>query len=145
LIIIAIAVPATMDCVTTACFHEATLPASSRPTWTECTTSGRYRPALMSSSRVYCRRTGARPLMATATLTAATVKSLQALARRPKLPPDTSTCSFTLSMVKPAALAANWWSKVGNWWPAQVSSMPSCSHATQPCGSIGAWARNGNS
>ncbi len=107
MIIIAIAVPATMDCVATPCFHDATLPAPSRPTWTECTAIGRYRPALMSSSRVYCRRTGARPLMATATLTAATVKSLYALARRPKLPPETSECSLTLSSGSPAAFAAN--------------------------------------
>jgi hypothetical protein len=41
----------------------------------------------MSSSREYCKRTGARPSIAFATLTAATVKSLYALARRPKLPP----------------------------------------------------------
>ena len=50
----------------------------------------------MSSSRVNCTRTGARPLIALATLTAATVKSLQALARRPKLPPENTVCSLTL-------------------------------------------------
>ena len=92
-----------------------------------------------------CSRTGARPPIALATLTAATVKSLHALARRPKLPPDTSVCSLTLSIGRPAALAANMWSKVGNWCPDHVSSMPSCSQATQFIGSIVAWARNGNS
>ena len=99
----------------------------------------------MSSSRVYCRRTGARPPIALATWTAATVKSDQLLARRPKLPPETSVCSLTLSIGRPAASAASLWSKVGNWWPLQVSSMPSCSQATQFIGSIDAWARNGNS
>ena len=145
LISIAIGVPAMIDCATTACFHDAILPSADSPTSTARTTIGRYSPAPMSSSRVYCTRTAARPLIATATLTAATVKSPYALARRPKLPPEISECSLTLSSGSPAALAANMWSNVGNWWPAQVSSMPSCSQATQLCGSIGACARNGNS
>jgi hypothetical protein len=54
-------------------------------------------------------------------------------------------CSRTFSIGKPAAFAAAMWSKVGNWWPDQVSSSPSCSQATQFIGSIVAWARKGNS
>ena len=145
LAIASIGVPATIDWPTMSCFHEAMPPVASRPTLTACTYIGRYRPAPVSSSRVNCSRTGARPLIALATLTAATVKSLQALARRPKLPPENTVCSFTFSGGRPAALAANMWSKLGNWCPLQVSSMPSCSQATQFIGSIAAWARKGNS
>ena len=121
--IISIGVPATIDWPTMTCFQSARRPAPSTDAFTECTYIGRYRPAPVSSSRVYCRRTGARPPIALATFTAATVKSDQLLARRPKLPPETSVCSLTLSIGRPAASAASLWSKVGNWWPLQVSSM----------------------
>src|SRR6202163_487846 len=145
IIISAIGPPALIDWPTMVCCQVATRPCASSPALTAWTYIGRYSPALVSSSRVNCSRTGARPPIALATLTAATVKSLQPLARRPKLPPDTSVCSLTLSIGSPAAFAANMWSKVGNWCPDHVSSMPSCSQATQFIGSIDAWARNGNS
>ena len=145
LIISAIGPPAMIDWPTMVCSQSATRPCASSPALTAWTYIGRYSPAPVSSSRLNCRRTGARPPIALATLTAATVKSLNTLARRPKLPPDTSVCSLTLSIGSPAALAANMWSNVGNWCPDQVSSMPSCSQATQFIGSIVAWARNGNS
>jgi hypothetical protein len=84
---LSIAVPARIDWPTMACFQLAMRPLSSTPTLTACTNIGRYRPDAVSSSREYCSRTGARPPIAFATLTAATVKSLYAFARRPKLPP----------------------------------------------------------
>ena len=71
-----IAVPAMIDWPTTVCCQPAILPCASMPALTACTYIGRYRPAPMSSSREYCKRTGARPSIAFATLTAATVKSL---------------------------------------------------------------------
>src|SRR5258707_4410328 len=145
LIIMAIGPPARIDWPTTVCCHVATGPCASSPTLTAWTYIGRYSPAPVSSSRLNCSRIGARPPIALATLTAATEKSLHTLARRPKLPPDTSVCSLTLSIGSPAAFAANIWSNVGNWCPDHVSSVPSCSHATQFIGSIVAWARNRDS
>src|ERR1700676_3124023 len=145
IIISAIGPPARIDWPTTVCCHVATRPCASSPTLTAWTYIGRYCPAPVSSSRLNCRRTGARPPIALATLTAATVKSLHTLARRPKLPPDTSVCSLTLSIGSPAAFAASMWSNVGNWCPDHVSSMPSCSHATQFIGSHDGRRRNGTS
>src|SRR6266851_9280394 len=127
------------------CSQTVTRPWASSPALTAWTYIGRYSPAPVSSSRLNCSRTGARPPIALATLTAATVKSLHTLARRPKLPPDTRVCSLTLSIGSPAAFAASMWSNDGNWCPDHVSSMPSCGHATQFIGSIDAWAKNGNS
>src|SRR3984893_17010335 len=127
------------------CSQSVTRPLASSPALTAWTYIGRYNPAPVSSPGLTGGRPGARPPIALATLTAATVKSLHTLARRPKLPPDTSVCSLTLSIGSPAAFAANMWSNVGNWCPDHVSSMPSCNHATQFIGSIDAWARNGNS
>ncbi len=145
IIISAIGPPAMIDWPTMVCCQAAMRPCASRPALTAWTYIGRYIPAPMSSSRLNCSRTGARPPIAFATLTLATVKSLHTLARRPKLPPDTSVCSLTFSIGSPAAFAANMWSNDGNWCPDHVSSMPSCSQATQFIGSIVAWARNGNS
>src|SRR6202165_5196982 len=145
LIIAAIGPPAMIDCPTLVGPQTWTRFWAPSPAFTAWTYIGRYSPAPVSSSRLNCSRTGARPPIALATLTAATVKSLHTLARRAELPPDTSVCSLTLSIGSPAAFAANMWSNVGNWCPDHVSSMPSCNHATQFIGSIGAWARNGNS
>src|ERR1700720_1390636 len=127
------------------CSQTVTRPWASSPALTAWTYIGRYSPAPVSSSRLNCSRTGARPPIALATLTAATVKSLHTLARRPKLPPDTSVCSLTLSIGSPAAFAANMWSNVGNWCPDHDSRMPSCNPATPFIGSIQSWARDGNS
>src|SRR5437763_6093395 len=78
-------------------------------------------------------------------LTASTTKSEVGTARRPKPPPAIIVFSVTCSGFRPAVVAAAAWSPVWNCEPTHSVQWSSLKSTVQLIGSIGAWARYGNS
>ena len=127
------------------------LPAGDAAVRVEPTPSPRARTS-GGTSRAACRpractaaRTGARPPIALATLTAATVKSLYSVGAAAEAAAGHERVQLHLLHRQAGGLGGEHVVEGRELVADQVSSMPSCSHATQFIGSIVAWARNGNS